>query len=178
MSERVKITCDGSAYYYTKHGGWAVIFRYKEHAKSLYGFDLLTTNNRMELMGPIMALEYLNRPCDIDMHLDSQYVVNGITKWIKNWNRNGFKTAAWQGKLAGEVINKDLWLRLELATKRHQSINWNWVKGHHVDSDNLLCDEIARRAGKLKLKGSAVLSSEVKKIDPKELAREISFSDV
>ena len=112
------------------------------------GGDPATTNNRMELMGAIMALETLSEPCTVVLHTDSQYVRQGITLWMPNWVRRGWKTAG-----GDPVKNRDLWERLELATRRH-AIDWRWVKGHSGDPDNERVDMLARNAA-LKLRAGA-----------------------
>ena len=119
-------------------GGWGVILDYNGTRKELSGGEAETTNNRMELMAAIVALETLKRPCDVEMHVDSAYVKDGITKWIHGWKRNGWKTA---GKKP--VKNAELWQRLEGALGRHK-VTWKWVKGHAGHDDNERADELAR----------------------------------
>jgi len=116
------------------------VLRYGDHVRELYGGDPgETTNNRMELTAPIMALETLTRPCVAELHTDSTYVRNGITKWMKSWKRNGWQTSAKQ-----PVKNVDLWQRLEEACARHE-VEWFWVKGHAGVPDNELADQLATR---------------------------------
>ena len=120
-------------------GGWGAILQTGQgHEKELWGGEALTTNNRMELMGAIMALEALTEPCIVTLQTDSQYVRQGITEWMKNWVRRGWKTAG-----GDPVKNRDLWERLHAATQRHQ-IEWKWVKGHSGDPDNERVDVLAR----------------------------------
>jgi ribonuclease HI len=114
--------------------------RYGGHEKQLSGGDLDTTNNRMELMAVIRALESLTRPCRVRVTTDSQYVRNGITGWIANWKARGWKTAA-----RTPVKNKDLWQALDRAASRHQ-VEWEWVKGHSGHPENELADQLANRA--------------------------------
>ena len=121
-------------------GGWGVILQSGQHRKELKGGEELTTNNRMELMAAISALEALKQPCVVDMHTDSQYVRDGITKYINNWKRNGWRTAAKE-----PVKNKDLWERLETARNVH-TVRWHWVKGHSGDQFNERADELVREA--------------------------------
>jgi len=121
-------------------GGWGAILRAGEHEKELSGGEDETTNNRMELMAAIAALEELKKPSPIDLFTDSTYVRDGIMKWIHNWKRNGWKTAARK-----PVKNVDLWKRLELAMEPH-NIEWHWVKGHNGHPDNERADELARNA--------------------------------
>jgi ribonuclease HI len=113
--------------------------RWQGKEKELYGFDPVTTNNRMELMAAIQALEALQRPTTVSLHTDSTYVLNGITKWIQAWQRNGWKTAAKK-----PVKNDDLWRRLIEAMRPHD-VDWVWVKGHAGDPGNERADALARR---------------------------------
>ena len=119
-------------------GGWGAILKFGDVEKELKGGEAHTTNNRMELMAAISALEALKRPCVVDIHTDSQYVRNGIMTWIKQWKRNGWRTA---DKKA--VKNVDLWQRLETALERH-TIRWHWVKGHAGHAENERADQLAR----------------------------------
>ena len=121
-------------------GGWGAVLRYDGHEKELLGGERLTTNNRMELMAAIMALEGLTRPSKVRLHTDSQYVRNGITQWIHGWKRNGWRTADKK-----PVKNVDLWQRLEAALGRHD-ISWHWVRGHAGHPENERADALARRA--------------------------------
>jgi ribonuclease HI len=120
-------------------GGWGAILDYNGTRKELSGGEPLTTNNRMELMAAIMALETLKRPCPVEMHVDSSYVKDGITKWIHGWKRNGWKTAD-----KSPVKNAELWQRLDAALAHHQ-VRWHWVKGHAGHDDNERADELARQ---------------------------------
>jgi ribonuclease HI len=139
MSGRVSIWTDGACSGNPGPGGWGAVLTYDGHEKELCGGEALTTNNRMELMGAIGALEALSRPCGIDLHTDSQYLRGGVTGWMKNWKRNGWRTADKK-----PVKNEDLWRRLDEATTRHD-IAWKWVKGHAGDAMNERADELARR---------------------------------
>ena len=121
-------------------GGWAAILIKGEHQKELKGGEPLSTNNRMELMAAISALEALKRPCVVDMHTDSQYVREGITKYINNWKHNGWRTASKQ-----PVKNQDLWQRLEAARAAHE-VHWHWVKGHSGHELNDRADQLVREA--------------------------------
>ena len=121
-------------------GGWAAILIKGEHRKELKGGEPLSTNNRMELMAAISALEALKRSCIVDMHTDSQYVREGITKYINNWKRNGWRTASKQ-----PVKNQDLWQRLEAARAAHE-VHWHWVKGHSGHELNDRADQLVREA--------------------------------
>ena len=119
-------------------GGWAALLRYNGREKELAGGEANSTNNRMELMAAIMALETLTEPCQILLHTDSQYVRQGITEWMPGWVRRGWKTSG-----GDPVKNRELWERLHAATQRH-SIEWRWVKGHNGDPDNERVDVLAR----------------------------------
>lgn len=134
----VEINTDGACLGNPGPGGWAALLRYKGRERELSGGEPDTTNNRMELMGAIMGLEALNEPCKVVLTTDSQYVRQGITQWINNWVRKGWKTAG-----GDPVKNRDLWERLHAATLRH-SIEWKWVKGHSGDPDNERVDTLAR----------------------------------
>ena len=147
-SKTVEIHTDGACLGNPGPGGWGALLRCKGHERELSGGDPDTTNNRMELMGAIMALETLSEPCTVVLHTDSQYVRQGITQWMPNWVRRGWKTAG-----GDPVKNRDLWERLELATRRH-AIDWRWVKGHSGDPDNERVDVLARNAA-LKLRAGA-----------------------
>ena len=138
--DHVTIYSDGGCAPNPGPGGWAAILLSKGHRKELKGGELRSTNNRMELMAAISGLEALKRPCVVDLHTDSQYLRDGITKYINNWKRNGWRTAA-----KDPVKNKDLWERLEIARHRH-TVHWHWVKGHSGDLLNERADELVREA--------------------------------
>ncbi|RRJ84892.1 ribonuclease HI [Aestuariirhabdus litorea] len=138
MSEQVvEIYTDGACKGNPGPGGWGAVLRYGGKQKSLYGGELNTTNNRMELMAAIKALEALNRPCQVRLTTDSEYLRKGITEWMQNWKKRGWKTAARQ-----PVKNADLWRLLDEAVQPH-SIQWLWVKGHSGHPENELADELA-----------------------------------
>jgi ribonuclease HI len=142
MSGRVSIWTDGACSGNPGPGGWGAILSYEGHEKDLCGGEALTTNNRMELMGAISALEALSRPCAVDVHTDSQYLRGGVTGWIKNWKRNGWRTADKK-----PVKNEDLWQRLDEVATRND-IAWKWVKGHAGDAMNERADALARKGMK------------------------------
>jgi ribonuclease HI len=136
----VHIATDGACKGNPGPGGWGALLRNGATERELSGGENPSTNNRMELMGAIMALEALKRPCRVILSTDSVYVRDGITKWIHGWKRNGWKTAAKK-----PVANAELWQRLDLAAKPH-SIDWRWVKGHAGDPDNERVDRLASDA--------------------------------
>ncbi|MCC7427235.1 MAG: ribonuclease HI [Alphaproteobacteria bacterium] len=121
-------------------GGWGVVLRWRGHEKELSGADPATTNNRMELMAAIAALESLRRPAGIVIHTDSAYLKDGITKWIHAWRRNGWRTADKK-----PVKNVELWQRLAAAAERHR-VSWRWLKGHAGHAENERADALARAA--------------------------------
>ena len=120
-------------------GGWGAILRYGDKEKELFGGERHTTNNRMELMAAIQALEALKDPCEVNLTTDSQYVRKGITEWLANWKKRNWQTAAKK-----PVVNKDLWQRLEAAAERHR-VKWHWVRGHSGHSENERADQLANR---------------------------------
>jgi ribonuclease HI len=135
----VEIYTDGACSGNPGPGGWGAVLSYGGRVKELSGGEATpTTNNRMELMAAIQALEALNRPVQVRMYTDSKYVLDGITKWLPGWQRNGWKTAAKQ-----PVKNVDLWQRLVAAMQPHQ-VTWTWVRGHNGDPGNERADELAR----------------------------------
>lgn len=138
MTEPVEIWTDGACSGNPGPGGWGAILSYKGKERELAGGEALTTNNRMELMGAISALETLTRPCTVALHTDSQYLRQGITSWIHGWKKNGWKTADRK-----PVKNEELWKRLDAALKQHK-IEWKWVKGHAGDEMNERADALAR----------------------------------
>ena len=137
-ANRVIIHTDGACSGNPGPGGWGAILDYNGTRKELSGGETETTNNRMELAGAIMALESIKRPCKVEMHVDSAYVKDGITKWIHGWKRNGWKTADKK-----PVKNVELWQRLDKAIAAHD-ISWHWVKGHAGHAENERADELAR----------------------------------
>jgi ribonuclease HI len=139
-NDRVTIHTDGACSGNPGPGGWGVILQWDGHTRELKGGEAHTTNNRMELMAAIMALEALKRPCDVDLHTDSEYLRQGITDWINGWKRNGWRTAARK-----PVKNTDLWQRLDAAVGRH-TVHWHWVRGHSGHDLNERADELAREA--------------------------------
>ena len=135
----VEIYTDGACRGNPGPGGWGAMLRYNGHEKTLHGGERETTNNRMELTAAIVALESLTRPCRVELTTDSKYVMQGITEWMANWKKRGWKTSAKK-----PVKNVDLWQRLDAALAPHQ-VNWHWVKGHSGHPENELADELANR---------------------------------
>ena len=135
----VEIFTDGACSGNPGPGGWGVILRYGGHKKEMYGGEAWTTNNRMELMAAIQALEALTRPTQVTLYTDSVYLRDGIMKWVDTWKVNGWRTANKK-----TVKNVDLWLRLVSASGRHR-VEWIWVKGHAGHPENERADALARR---------------------------------
>jgi ribonuclease HI len=146
---RVTIATDGACKGNPGPGGWGAIIRSGDRERELSGGETLTTNNRMELMAAIKALGALKRPCHVTLSTDSNYVKDGITKWIHGWQRNGWRTADKK-----PVKNADLWLGLIEATAPHR-IDWVWVKGHAGDPDNERADRLASDAALIAQKSGA-----------------------
>ena len=137
--DEIDIYTDGACSGNPGPGGWGAILRAGPHEKELWGGEPATTNNRMELMAAIQALEALTKPCKVELHTDSTYVRNGITKWVYGWERNGWMTASKQ-----PVKNVELWQRMDALSQLHR-IEWRWVKGHAGDPGNEKADELANR---------------------------------
>jgi ribonuclease HI len=137
MNETVVIYTDGACRGNPGPGGWGVVLSYKGSMRELFGGENETTNNRMELLAVISALEALNKPCKVQINSDSKYVLQGITEWMENWKKRGWKTAS-----KSPVKNEDLWRRLDAARTPHE-IEWKWVKGHSGDKGNDKADALA-----------------------------------
>jgi len=138
--EKVEAFTDGACRGNPGPGGWGVVLRYNGTEKHLHGGEKDTTNNRMELMAAIQALEALTRACTVALTTDSQYVQKGISEWLANWKQRGWKTSAKK-----PVKNVDLWKRLDLAVSRHQRVEWHWVRGHSGHPENELADQLANQ---------------------------------
>lgn len=136
----VVIHSDGACHGNPGPGGWAAVLTCGEQKRELSGGVSATTNNRMELQAAIKALSALRQPCAVEFHTDSNYLRDGITKWLRGWKRNGWKTQAKQ-----PVKNEDLWRQLDAVVAKHE-INWHWVKGHAGDAGNERCDALATAA--------------------------------
>ncbi len=136
----VQIFTDGGCKGNPGPGGWGAILRYGDAEKEIYGSDPETTNNRMEMTAAIEALSLLKRPCEVELTTDSQYLRQGITQWIHNWKKRGWKTADKK-----PVKNKELWMALDEQVQKHQ-VKWKWVKGHAGHPENERADELANIA--------------------------------
>ena len=137
--KQVEIYTDGACRGNPGIGGWGAVLRFGEHERHLYGGEQESTNNRMELMAAIQALESLKEPCRVQLTTDSVYVQKGISEWMTNWKRRGWKTASKK-----PVKNVDLWQRLDLARGPHE-VEWLWVKGHSGHPENELADQLANQ---------------------------------
>ncbi len=137
----IEIYTDGACKGNPGPGGWGALLKSSDAQKELFGGELETTNNRMEMMAVIEALSALKRPCNVTLHVDSQYVLKGITEWVSGWKARGWKTAAKQ-----PVKNVDLWQRLDklISTSGH-TIDWRWVRGHNGDPGNEYADMLANK---------------------------------
>ncbi len=147
MEKTVYLFTDGACKGNPGAGGWGVLLRYGGHEKELFGGEAQTTNNRMELTAVLSGLKTLNRPCDVVICTDSQYVKNGMESWIHNWKKNGWKTAGRQ-----PVKNADLWQQLDEQVARHR-VRWQWVKGHAGHTENERADALANRGVEQALRG-------------------------
>lgn len=136
--KHVEIFTDGACSGNPGPGGWGAILRHGDTVKEMSGGEAETTNNRMELLGAISALNALKSACEVDLYTDSKYVMDGISKWIFGWKKNGWKTAAKK-----PVKNAELWQALDQANQRHK-VKWHWVKGHDGHVENERADELAR----------------------------------
>lgn len=137
--KNVEVFTDGACSGNPGPGGWGAILRYNGHERELYGGERDTTNNRMELLAAINALNTLREPCSVDLYTDSVYVRDGISRWIDGWKNNNWRTAAKK-----PVKNAELWQALDTARQRHD-VRWHWVKGHAGHPENERCDELARK---------------------------------
>ena len=139
QDKTVSLYTDGACKGNPGKGGWGVLMRYGSHEKELFGGEAYTTNNRMELTAIIQGLAALKRPCAVVIYTDSQYVKNGMEKWIHGWKKNGWKTASKQ-----PVKNEDLWQQLDRLAAQHQ-IQWQWVRGHAGHAENERADALANQ---------------------------------
>ena len=139
MPKKIQIYSDGACRGNPGPGGWGVLLIYNDTEKEIYGGELETTNNRMELTAVIMGIESLTSPCEIAITTDSKYVMDGITEWMKGWKKRNWKTASKK-----PVKNKELWIALDTVISKHE-IEWHWVKGHSGDENNEIADQLARK---------------------------------
>ncbi|MDX2226123.1 MAG: ribonuclease HI [Verrucomicrobiae bacterium] len=137
--KKVTIHTDGGCHGNPGPGGWAAVLKCGPHRREIGGGEPATTNNRMELTAALEALRALKTPCDVELHTDSQYLKNGVTRWIRTWKRNGWRTAAKK-----PVKNADLWKALEAEVDGH-TVRWHWVKGHAGNEGNERCDTRANQ---------------------------------
>jgi ribonuclease HI len=140
--KHIQLITDGACCGNPGKGGWACILRFGEHKREIYGCDPHTTNNRMEITAAIEGLKRLKERCSVEIITDSEYLKNGITKWIQGWKRNG-----WMSREKQPVKNQDLWKALDELVNAHQT-QWKWTKGHASHEDNNRCDELATRAAR------------------------------
>lgn len=143
--KNVQLITDGACIGNPGPGGWAYVLRYGEHRKEAFGSEPHTTNNRMELSAAVEGLRALKVPCAVEIVTDSQYLKNGITSWIHNWKRNGWRTSDKK-----PVVNQDLWCALDEQVARHHT-KWTWTKGHASHADNNRCDELATHAARAQI---------------------------
>jgi ribonuclease HI len=146
--DKVIIFTDGGAKPNPGVGGWAALLIWGEYQKEISGGEKNTSNNRMELTAAIQALEALSRPVSVEFYTDSEYLKNGITSWIRGWQRNGWKTAK-----GDPVLNQDLWMKLHDLTQKHK-IDWRWTRGHAGDANNERVDKLATEARMKVMRGS------------------------
>lgn len=138
--KQVIIYTDGASRGNPGKGGWGVVLQYGNHKKNFYGYEKLATNNQMELTAAIKGLEQLSEACEVTLFTDSKYIIDGITSWLLNWKKRGWRTSANQ-----PVKNKELWEQLDKLAQKHK-MHWCWVKGHSGDAGNELADSLANRA--------------------------------
>jgi ribonuclease HI len=145
VMKKVQLITDGACLGNPGPGGWAAILRCGPHKREIFGSSPWTTNNRMELAAAIEGLRALKEPCEVEVVTDSEYLKNGITRWIQNWKRNG-----WTTKARTPVLNRDLWQELDELAARHK-VEWAWTKGHASHADNIRADELAAEAARLQI---------------------------
>ena len=139
MADKVEMFTDGACRGNPGKGGWGALLRFGDAEKSLYGGEMESTNNRMELTAVIKGLEAIKKPCNIEITTDSKYVLTGITEWMVNWKKRNWKTASKK-----PVLNVDLWQQLDALVQQHD-IQWHWVKGHSGHVENEIADQLANR---------------------------------
>ena len=155
--KEIVLTTDGACIGNPGPGGWACVLRFRDFVGEIYGSEPSTTNNRMELRAVIEGLDSLKEPCEITLNTDSQYVKKGITEWLAKWKANGWvRTSKGSSRVNKSVLNQDLWLQLEEASRRHK-IRWHWVRGHARHADNIRCDFLASEAAKRQVSSKGVI---------------------
>jgi ribonuclease HI len=154
--KQVKVSTDGACIGNPGPGGWACVLRFENHTGEIFGCEKKTTNNRMELRAVIQGLQALREPCAVILRTDSQYVQRGMTEWLPNWKRRGWKKS--HGNGSGDVRNKDLWMELDRLAGAH-AIRWQWVRGHGDDKDNQRCDSLATRAARRQVSSNGIIRS-------------------
>jgi ribonuclease HI len=148
--KQISLATDGACIGNPGPGGWACVLRFGSHRKELFGAEQHTTNNRMELWAVIEGLKALHEPCEVTVITDSQYVRNGVTQWLSQWKAHGWRKKSRGSSGTRDVLNRDLWEKLENAMARHE-IKWEWVKGHAGHEDNMRCDLLALAAAQRQL---------------------------
>lgn len=143
--KKVRLITDGSCKGNPGPGGWACLLKYDHHVKEMYGHEPHTTNNQMEIQAAIEGLRALREPCDVTVVTDSEYLKNGITKWMPNWKRRNWRTAT-----GDPVKNQEFWIELDKEAARHRT-EWTWTKGHASNEENNRCDELAQQAVTLRI---------------------------
>lgn len=156
--KQVQLITDGACKGNPGRGGWAFILKYGEYRREMFGAEPQTTNNRMELRAAIEGLKRLKETCAVEIVTDSEYVKNGMMKWIAGWKRNGWKSADKK-----PVKNQDLWMELDQLVNTHQT-RWTWTKGHASHEDNNRCDELASRAAEEQISSEPVAKKLAKKL--------------
>ena len=153
--KQIKLSTDGACIGNPGPGGWACVLRFGGHSGENYGCEGRTTNNRMELQAVIEGLRALREPCVVTISTDSQYVHRGITEWLEIWKANGWRKSK-NTKGGRSVLNQDLWEELDRCLALH-TVQWQWVKGHADDPDNLRCDFLANRAAREQISSKGII---------------------
>jgi ribonuclease HI len=155
--KQVKLYTDGACIGNPGPGGWACLLRFGNRTGEIFGHEPNTTNNRMELQAVIEGLRALREPCAVSLCTDSQYVQRGVTEWLSTWKQNGWKKSK-NAKGDRTVLNQDLWMKLDKLIAPH-NVQWQWVKGHADDADNLRCDFLANEAARKRLFSEGIIRS-------------------
>jgi ribonuclease HI len=154
QKRQVRLSTDGACIGNPGPGGWACLLRFGNHIGEMFGFERHTTNNRMELQAVIEGFKALREPCAVTVFSDSQYVQRGITEWLATWKANGWRKSK-NAKGSRTVLNQDLWQELDKGIAPH-SVDWQWVKGHATDVDNIRCDLLANRAAREQIASNGI----------------------